>query len=192
MVIGSVWTGEIDKALYDLLPSIVSVKGIPIVAYPRFPDSDFVEEHYPCITFFNYNQMIAEQKSRHERYVWLEDTSDGKMVLQKEPEKWYLFYQIDFWAKKQGDMNEMTKLWNVAVGKHYILELTDDAGNSVVTKMILQHFVNLDSSEVESREFRRSYSYRITGELMEEPPKTFGKVTDVRVTKLDIRRRNIG
>ena len=184
----SIWNEQVDRALKDeILKSIqirkkdggftrLDEKAMTV----RKPEEDFKTEIYPCVSYFEeeysfdpmrYNpspKVIARNKKAH--LIQLEDSS--------VPFK--LNYQVDFWAKYQTDMNEMTLSWLLKHFRQFNLELKDDNGNVKNCNVLLRTpIAKSDLVSGGERVFRTIFNYEIWVELNNENRYNVGMVTDI-------------
>lgn len=164
----SVWFEQVDTALIEYIQKFISLPTLngevePIPVSVRKPDEDFKIEIYPSITLY------AVSYSRHEiRYYPFEITvaRDDKtisLIREKGAVPYTLKYQVDFWAKKQSQMNEMLRMWLGYNPERYInLPVKDVAGNDRNVLMLQDgEIVKSDLIDGESRIFHTIITYDI-------------------------------
>lgn len=169
-MIGSIWLKEIDEALIIAIQEAVqlNINGVisPITVIPRYPDKDLLEMSLPCASIYNYDQKANNIHNKGEQLI-SKDLVTKKAVITNSPNRYFLYYQIDFWSRFQQDMNEMTAKWLTKTGIFDTLTVVDDLG--VARKVSISQigqYKNLDSSNAQDgRLFRRAYSYKIGAEL---------------------------
>lgn len=135
MMSESVWFEQVDTALINYiqeivkLPSSSGVLSVPVKV--RKPDEDFKIEEYPCITLYNLYSVRDEVRYYPDTVVVERDVENRKLIEEKSAIPYSLFYQIDFWARKQSQMNDMTRMW---LGHHpdksFNLPVIDLSGNN--------------------------------------------------------------
>jgi len=112
----SVWFEQVDIALIQYIQSIVKLKNksgvlVPVPVKIRKADEDFKIEEYPCITLYNLYSKRDEVRYCPDSVVVERDEARNKLIEEKCAIPYSLFYQFDFWARQQSDMNDMTRLW---------------------------------------------------------------------------------
>lgn len=170
---GSVWYAQVNKALKDLIPTIVKTYDrnkvlVPVTAIVRTPEPEFKVEKFPSATIFSYDEKFAQNRYSDERVVVAVDQQRGVAVIEESAKPYNLFYQIDFWASFQEDIDTMTMLWGSKFAKHNLLAVKDTLGVNRVCKMKLIKIAKADTvKNKDERVFRRIYSYEIWVELDE-------------------------
>ena len=133
MLSESVWFEQVDTALVNFIKSKIVLTNDSGLRYAvpttvRKPDEDFKVERYPSITVYNTSSRFAEERYDRESKI-LERNAENIQVILEEPALPYdLFYNIDFWAKTQTEMNEMTRQWLSKVKKYFNLTVRDMSG----------------------------------------------------------------
>lgn len=131
----SVWFEQVDTALINYIKGIVKLpdsKGVltPVPVKIRKPDEDFKIEEYPCITLYNLYSVRDEVRYFPDTVVVERDLVNNKLIEENSAIPYSLFYQIDFWARQQSQMNDMTRIW---LGHHpdrcFNLPVKDLSGN---------------------------------------------------------------
>ena len=112
----SVWFEQVDTALIQYISGIVQLPNThgvptPVPVKVRKPDEDFKIEEYPCITLYNLYSVRDEVRYFPDMVVVERDTERGKLIEERGAIPYNLYYQFDFWARKQSEMNEMTRMW---------------------------------------------------------------------------------
>lgn len=124
----SVWFEEIDKAFIKLLSSVIKIDGKPVKVVIRKPDDDFTTEDYPLISIYNLFDRFSRERYSPESVVVSRYKEANKLVLEDSALPYDLFYQIDFWATLQSDMNEMTRQWKAFSKFWFNLDVLDKSG----------------------------------------------------------------
>lgn len=131
----SVWFEQVDIALTRYISGIIKLPDIhgvltPVPVKIRKPDEDFKIEEYPCITLYNLYSVRDEVRYFHDTVVVERDYDTNLLVEEKGAIPYSLYYQFDFWARKQSEMNDMTRIW---LGNHpdrsFNLPVKDVSGN---------------------------------------------------------------
>lgn len=131
----SVWFEQVDTALINYIKGIVKLpnsNGVltPVPVKVRKPDEDFKIEEYPCITLYNLYSVRDEVRYYPDTVVVETDPDRHRAILEKSAIPYSLFYQIDFWARNQSQMNDMTRLWlGYHPDKSFNLPVKDLSGN---------------------------------------------------------------
>lgn len=131
----SVWFEQVDTALINYIKGIVKLpnsNGVltPVPVKVRKPDEDFKIEEYPCITLYNLYSLRDEVRYYPDTVVVETDLERHRAILEKSAIPYSLFYQIDFWARTQSQMNDMTRMWlGYHPDKSFNLPVKDLSGN---------------------------------------------------------------
>lgn len=185
---GSVWLKEVDTALLKLIPTIVKYYDendelVSSAVMVRNPEGTYKIEEFPSVSIFNYNQVFASERYDREEVLTKRDIERKVAVLEKSALPYYLYYQIDFWAKYQEDINEMTRRWLGFIPRNFVLEVKDTEGNIRHCNMELVDFANADYVKGDERIFHRVYSYRIWVELDEGYEKEYPVVIECEIRR---------
>lgn len=132
----NVWFEEVNTGLkQEILNSIkvTNSTGSRVslseeAVFIRKPEEDFKPEVYPCVSI--YNKSYAHDTVRYDPIpVKLGVDKVRKKIEMEEPAvPFKLFYQIDFWAKYQTDMDSMTRTWLIKHFRQFNLSVIDDGG----------------------------------------------------------------
>ena len=95
----------------------------------RKPDEDFTEEDYPVISLYNLYDRFSKIRYSPEPVVVQRDFDSNNAVVEESALPYDLFYQIDFWANLQSDMNSMLKQWKSFAPFWFNLDVKDESGN---------------------------------------------------------------
>lgn len=170
----SVWFEQVDTALIKHIQESVRLLNASKVLTPvpvkvRKPDEDFKIEEYPCITIYNLYSMRDEVRYCPDDVVVSRDTTKNTLIKEKPAIPYSLYYQIDFWARKQSQMNDMTRLW---LGHHpdrcFNLPVKDISGNDRSCFVLMTD--DLKKSDFLSgiqRTFHSMLTYRVWVEIDE-------------------------
>lgn len=188
----SVWFEQVDIALVDYISAVVKLpnnKGV-LTSVPvtiRKPDEDFKVEVYPCITLYNLYSNRNDLRYNPERQVVKRDSFNPTLVVEDSAIPYDLTYQIDFWAKKQSEMNEMTRLWLSHNPDKYInLPVKDVSGNQRNSFMLQTEGIKKsDFISGDKRLFHSFLTYRIWVELDERVDITTPMITTV-INRVDV------
>lgn len=170
----SVWFEQVDTALIKHIQESVRLPNAnkvltPVPVKVRKPDEDFKIEEYPCITIYNLYSMRDEVRYCPDDVVVSRDTTKNTLIKEKPAIPYSLYYQIDFWARKQSQMNDMTRLW---LGHHpdrcFNLPVKDISGNDRSCFVLMTD--DLKKSDFLSgiqRTFHSILTYRVSVEIDE-------------------------
>ena len=105
----TVWYEEIHRGFIELFGELFHNR-VPV--YVRKPDEDFKVEKFPCIIL----QVLDTQFSiprwyKFDSYVVARDKENFRGILDKTPLPFDISYQIDFYAIKQKDLDELNVKW---------------------------------------------------------------------------------
>lgn len=171
---GSVWNEEVDRGLLEVLDDLIKHydENDNLVSTPCFvrnPQEDFKIETFPSATIYNYDQKFDKNRFSWEN-IRGEIDDEGIMSLERPALPYTLFYQIEFWARYQEDINEITRRWVANIEPNTILKVTDTEGVVRHSVMNLVDVANVDYEKLDRKIFHRVYSYRIWVELDERNP----------------------
>jgi hypothetical protein len=170
---GSVWYSQVNKALKDLIPTIVKRynKEQELVAVPaivRTPESEFKVEKFPIVTIFPYGEKFSLSRFDDKEVLVSVDQQAGIGTLEEPARPYDLSYQIDFWSHYQEEIEEMTRRWCAKFTKFNVLEVKDTLNNTRSCFMKLTNIARSDTvKSKDERIFHRIYSYEIWVELDE-------------------------
>ena len=125
----SVWYEQVDSALMKLIRTSIQIDGKPVKVVVRKPDEDFNEEDYPLVSIYNLYDRFSKSRYSPERVVVSRNYDSKFMVLEDPALPYDLYYQIDFWANLQSDMNSMLKQWKVIASTWFNLDVIDELEN---------------------------------------------------------------
>ena len=164
----SVWNEQIDKALMGFIQSKISVNGKPLKVKVRRPDEDFYNEDYPLATIQNLFSKFSKERYFPEPINLYRKDNEGTVVQEASALPYDMYYQIDFWATLQTDMNSIIKQWFNAVGRCFNLSVQDESGNSRSSFVLPRNdFQKSDLVAEGKRLFHNSSTYRIYTEIDE-------------------------
>lgn len=182
----SVWKEEVDTGLINYIRSIVSLRKdgiiyqVPVVV--RKPDEDFKEEQYPLISIYNLYDTFSTVRYSPERVRISYNETNKNAILEDSAIPYDLSYQIDFWAKLQSEMNEMTRLWLANNPKYFNLPVKDASGNNRSCLALQKGSVKKeDILKGQERTFHSIITYRISVSLDENIKTIVPIVTDIQL-----------
>jgi hypothetical protein len=173
---GSIWYTQVNRALKTLIPTIVKTYNkdevlVSVSALVRTPDPEFKVETYPCVTIYSYDEKFSQNRYTEGRVVTSINEGTLRATVEESAKPYSLFYQLDFWAKYQEDIDTMTMLWGSKFAKHNTIQITDSLGVIHTCYMKLVKIAKLDKVQnQDERIFQRVYSYEIWVELDESVP----------------------
>ena len=164
----SVWFEQVDSALMKLLRTVIQIDGKPVKVVIRRPDEDFSEEDYPLISIYNLYDRFSKERYSKESITVFRNTDNNYMVLEESALPYDLFYQIDFWANLQSDMNSMLKQWKSSAPFWFNLDVLDESENHRSCFVVSQNdFSKNDLLKNGKRLFHSFGTYKIQVELDE-------------------------
>lgn len=175
----SVWFEQVDTALIAFIQSHVSFNGTPCKTKIRKPDEDFNTEDYPLISVYNLYDRFSKERYNPEGVVVSRDGNSHSLVVEDSALPYDLFYQIDFWATQQADMNSMTKQWKSATRRFFNLSVLDESGTSRSCFVLSRNdFNKSDLLQSGKRVFHSFGTYRVYTEIDENTRSTVPMVTE--------------
>lgn len=174
----SVWFEQVDTALKAKIQSVVHIGDNPVKVIIRKPDDDFNDEEYPVVSIYNlYDRFSRIRYDPEPRIVYCE-TEDNTLIMEKSALPYDLFYQIDFWATLQSDMNSMTKQWKAFADFWFNLSVQDESGNPRSCFVLSRNDFNKSDLMQNGRRLFHSFgTYRVSVELDEKVQYTVPMVT---------------
>ena len=162
----SVWFEQVDSALMKLLRTVIQIDGKPVKVVIRKPDEDFNEEDYPVVSLYNLYDRFSKSRYSPEPVVVSRDFDSKYAVLEESALPYDLFYQIDFWASLQSDMNSMVKQWKSFAPFWFNLDVLDESGNPRSCFVISRNdFSKADLMKQGKRMFHSFGTYKVQVEL---------------------------
>lgn len=140
---------------------------LPVIV--RDPQRESKLTSYPCACVSNYNQLISKDRldNLDKVVVKYKDTEKKQVLVDKVAKPYYLYYQVDFYAKFQTDIDEMTRMWLGNIDSHYVLEVRDTNNNKRYCNMVEQPYKH---NRTDGNIYQRSYTYKVWVELDESIP----------------------
>lgn len=162
----SVWFEQVDSALMKLLRTVIQIDGKPVKVVIRKPDEDFNEEDYPLVSLYNLYDRFSKGRYSPEPVVVSRNFDSNTAVLEESALPYDLFYQIDFWASLQSDMNSMLKQWKSFAPFWFNLDVLDESGNPRSCFVISRNdFNKADLLKEGKRLFHSFGTYKVQVEL---------------------------
>ena len=175
----SVWFEQVDIALMRLLREVIQIDGNPVKVVIRKPDEDFNTEDYPLVSVYNLYDRFSRDRYSPEPVVVSQDFNNNFAVLEESALPYDLFYQIDFWASLQSDMNSMIKQWKSFAPFWFNLDVFDESGNPRSCFVISRNdFGKADLMKDGKRLFHSFGTYKVQVEIDECKQETVSMVTD--------------
>jgi hypothetical protein len=174
--VASVWIEQVDRGLIDFIEGIVDI--VDLTVRPRQTNEGNSAE-FPAVTFFSYDEKLAEYRQKRFDELGSKNEVEGTAQMLRPLVPYDLFYQVDFWAESQYEINEMLRKWEGRVEKHNLLPVLDIDGNSKDIKMERVDFANADYTKNGEKRFHRTFTYKIKVELDERDSYVVPLVTDV-------------
>lgn len=164
----SVWFEQVDSALMKLLSNTIRIDGKPVKVIIRKPDEDFNEEDYPLVSIYNLYDKFSKLRYSPEPVVTHRLPESHTLILEDSALPYDLYYQIDFWATLQTDMNQMTKYWKAFTKSWFNLDVLDESGNKRSSLVLPRNdFKKQDFLKNGKRLFHSFGTYKIQVELDE-------------------------
>lgn len=165
----TVWNEQIYAGFLNLL-SQVKVRNAQSELEPvanitvGLPDKELNEDTLPAITIQNYDvqRAIVNQMGKRPTYENY-DTEKGTVEYTPQPKKFWLYYQIDFWAEYQEDIDNMMLTWEaVSPDKGGALSVLNFDGEEVTVSCSQIGITALNGTDTRGRLLRRTISYRVS------------------------------
>ena len=162
----SVWFEQVDSALMKLLRTVIQIDGKPVKVVIRKPDEDFNEEDYPVVSIYNLFDRFSKGRYSPEPVVVSTNPRDSTAVIEESALPYDLFYQIDFWASLQSDMNSMLKQWKSFAPFWFNLDVVDESGNPRSCLVVSRNDFNKSDLLKEGKRLFHSFgTYKVQVEL---------------------------
>ena len=176
----SVWFEQVDSALVKLLRQTIQIDGKPVKVVIRKPDEDFNEEDYPLVSIYNLYDRFSVERYSPEPTVVGRDVESNTAILEDSALPHDLFYQIDFWATLQSDMNSMTKQWKSFSKLWFNLDVLDESGTPRSCFVLSRNdFNKSDLLSKGKRLFHSFGTYKVQVEIDEKVQTTVPIVTNI-------------
>lgn len=176
----SVWFEQVDSALMKLLRTVIQIDGKPVKVVIRKPDEDFNTEEYPVVSLYNLYDRFSKSRYSPEPVVVSRNFYNNSAVLEESALPYDLFYQIDFWATLQTDMNTMLKQWKSFAPFWFNLDVLDESGNPRSCFVISRNDFNKSDLMKEGKRLFHSFgTYKVQVELDERKQETVSIATGV-------------
>lgn len=130
----NVWFEEVDTALIQEIQNSIKHKDNNGIEVPiqniivRKPEEDFKIEVFPCVSIYNTSYNFDAFRYNPFPKQLEKDIVNKTVELEDSAVPFNLEYQIDFWAKYQTDINDMTRTWFLKHFRQFNLDVVDDGG----------------------------------------------------------------
>lgn len=180
----SVWYEEVDRGLKQLVKNVLG--DIPVVFTPDRKDNvdgvsnPYKRPSYPYIRIQHLGEAFDPKRYSREDVVIATDPSNREATLSKSAKPYNLNYQFEIITNKQGDSNDLTRLWNFEVIDKHNLDVLDKSGNKrncFMTRTVATSVTEGD--QYDDKIFRNIYKYKIRVELDEQIVYNVPMVTNV-------------
>ena len=171
----SVWKEEVNLALIDYTKKILTYErcGKPFTPHVqmRKPLESIKFEAYPCVTWYNIMDLPNVYRTDNLEHPVEYNRETGKIKMAYTPTPYDMYYQIDFWGRNWGDIDEMSMVWLQSLppysrGIYFNLPVIDSLGNKTsvlcVQKDVLRRRDTLTDGD---RIFHSTMEYSIQGYL---------------------------
>lgn len=174
----SVWFEQVDIAFKELLQKVIQIDRSPVKVVIRKPDDDFNEEDYPMVSIYNLYDRFSKIRYSPEPIIASKDVESNSLLLEDSALPYDLFYQIDFWATLQSDMNSMTRQWKSFSKSWFNLDVSDMSGIARSCFVLSRNdFNKSDLMQNGKRLFHSFGTYKVQVELDEKVRNTVPMVT---------------
>lgn len=168
----SVWFEQVDTAFVALLHKVIQIDGKPVKVVIRKPDDDFSNEDYPLVSIYNLYDRFSKDRYSPEPILVSRNEETGKAILEDSALPHDLYYQIDFWATLQSDINSITKQWKAFSKFWFNLDVTDESGIPRSCFVLSRNdFTKSDLLQNGSRLFHTFSTYKVQVEIDEKVQK---------------------
>lgn len=174
----SIWTKEIDTALYQLLGSLRLPDNSPVKVVFKYPDIDYDSDEltYPMIQITSMMEKFDEDRYDYNHPEVIIDRVGTVAVVEELAKPYKILYYIEPIAPYLEDINHLTLMLNHLFGRFYNLNVqTADGENAVVpmSRVTAVPMMELDTRK-KRRLFKRTLVFNISafadfGEQREVP-----------------------
>lgn len=179
----SVWYEQVDTAFIKFIRDNIQIDGKPVKVKVRKPDEDFNTEDYPLVSIYNLYDRFSRVRYNPEPVVVSRDTELNTLISESPAKPYDLFYQIDFWASLQSDMNSMVKQWKSLFDFWFNLDVLDESGTPRSCFVISRNdFNKSDLLQNGKRLFHSFGTYKVQVEIDENTQKTETMVVNPEIT----------
>ena len=146
------------------------------------PEEDFKDEVYPSVHITHLFDAHDKNRYNPNQLVVGRNYETNMAQMKDSPVPFSLFYQLDFYAKYQTDLNAMTSSWLKKHFRQFNLKVVDsDEDEVTINVMVNENMKSLDFLEGYERIYRKTISYHIWVELDDEIIYNVPMVKDVSV-----------
>ena len=180
----SVWYEEVDRGLKQLVKNVLG--DIPVLFSPdRKANLDGVSNpykrpSYPYVRIQHTGEVFDPTRYNRQDEIISTDVGTKKVTLGKSAKPYNLSYQLEIVSNKQGECNDLTRLWNFEVIDKHNLNVLDKSGNPrncFMTRTVATTVIEGD--QYDDKIFRNIYKYKIRVELDESVTYTTPMATNV-------------
>lgn len=165
-VSSTVWNREIFEGFQKLLKEKFGN------AYPvkvRKAEEDFKVESYPCIILQITSSLFnVDRYYKHEKYLVSQDVDDFKEIIDDSPLTYDINFQMDFYAVKANDLDDMVIKWLSFFRRDFNLKVKTRGGEETDVHVMPDGTVKrMDELNGSDRLFRCCFNYKVYGRLFE-------------------------
>lgn len=176
----SVWFEQVDSALMKLLRTVIQIDGKPVKVVVRKPDEDFSSEDYPVVSIYNLYDRFSKIRYSSEPVVVSRNVESNSLEVEQSALPYDLFYQIDFWANLQSDMNSMMKQWKSFAHFWFNLDVLDESGNKRSCFVLSRNDFNKSDLMKDGKRLFHSFgTYKVQVELDSNIKETLPMLTNI-------------
>ena len=168
VVSDTIWNREILKGFIDLLNGEFMGKFSTFKVIVRKPDEDFKLEAYPCAVLQITNSRFSvDRYYKKESYIVSKDKENYRGIVDKSPLTYDINLQLDFYAKKENDLDTLEITWLSYFRRDFNLQVKTREGNDDDVHVMPDEGVTkrLDEMNGKDRLFRRCFNYKVYGRI---------------------------
>ena len=140
------WFEEVNTGLIEELKKCIKIKNAKGDLVPlqdnsfvvRKPEEDLKFEVFPCISIYNTSSKFDPLRYVTEPKTVSVNETEKTITLEDNAVPYDLTYQIDFWARYQTDIDQMTRTWLMKHHRQFNLSVVDDGGKERSCNALIQ------------------------------------------------------
>lgn len=179
----SVWLKQVEEGLMAEIRTCVTYtdengKKVPVNrVFVKKPEDEFLgltgedeDIDLPCVTISNYMDTFDKKRANSltDSPIVVSMVSSKMAEVEERAKPYKLFYQMDFWAEYEDDVDKMTLTWLARHSRWFNLPVVDNGGTKRTCYAAQQgSILRSDQTVKEKRLFRAIINYCIRVEIDE-------------------------
>ena len=162
----TVWYKEIFEGFQNIVHQVLGEKYLVLV---RKPEEDFKIEKYPSVVLqITTSQFNVDRYYKHETYISEKDKENFVGYEENTPLTYDINLQMDFYAEKATELDEMTIKWLSFFRRDFNLKVKTRGGKPDDVHVMPEGGAKrMDEVSGADRLFRNCFNYKVYGRLFE-------------------------